>query len=253
MKTRPIVIAHRGASELAPENTLAAFERGWQAGADGVECDVRMTADCEIICFHDADTQRVAGESLLVANHSFEDLRKLDVGAWKGPVFLGTRIPLLSELLAKLPSEKQVFIEIKTGIEILPCLIEVIEQSAVDLNRITVLAFDQEVVRKLKKARPDLQAYWLIDVGSNWLGRSKLKIETVLETLAQLKADGLGLRCHSGIHRELVQNILEAGFRLNIWTVDEPMDARRYASFGVSSITSNRPAFILDALGSARD
>ncbi len=248
MNSTTLVIAHRGASIVAPENTLPAFERAWQEGADGVECDVRMTADCEIVCLHDADTQRVAGQSLLVEKHSLEDLRKLDVGAWKGPEFKGTRIPLLRELLAASPFGKRIFIEVKTGVEILPSLMEVIEQSPVDAKYITLIAFDVELVKALKLRKPRFAVYWLIDVRSNWLGRSKLKIDTVLDTLIELNADGVGLRRHSGIKRELVHTILRADVRLNIWTVDDPTDARRYASFGVSSITSNLPSLVLNAL-----
>jgi glycerophosphoryl diester phosphodiesterase len=248
MHSVPLVIAHRGASAHAPENTLPAFKLGWEAGADGVECDVRLTADCQVVCIHDADTTRVAGKSQVVENHSYADLQQLDVGAWQGVEFQDTRIPLLSELLAMTPFGKQVFIEIKTGVEILPSLFDVLDASSIDLRSVTVIAFDLELVRSLKQKRRDLRVYWLIDVTSNWLGRSRLKIQTVLETLIEIQAEGMGLRLHSGINREMVAAILSANVALNIWTVDDPTDARRYASFGVTSISSNEPALILAAL-----
>jgi glycerophosphoryl diester phosphodiesterase len=244
----PKVIAHRGASAHAPENTVPAFELGWQQGADGVECDVRLTADCQVVCIHDADTDRVSGKSLLVESHSYADLQQLDVGAWKGAEFKDTRIPQLSELLAISPFGKQVFIEVKTGVEILPALFDVLDASPIDLRVITVIAFDVEVIRSLKQQRPELRAYWLIDVQSNWLGRSKLKLDDVLDTLIEIRADGLGVRCHSGINREMVHVILSADLALNIWTVDDPTDARRFDSFGVTSITSNEPAAMVAAL-----
>ena len=248
MRLPPKVIAHRGASEHAPENTLPAFELAWQQGADGVECDVRLTADCQVVCIHDADTERVAGKTLLVEKHSYADLQALDVGAWKGAAFKDTCIPLLSGLLAASPFGKQLFIEVKTGVEILPALLEVLDASPIDLRVITVIAFDTEVIRSLKQLRPEIRAYWLIDVQSNWLGRSKLKLDDVLDTLIEIRANGLGLRRHSGINRDMVHAILSADLALNIWTVDDPTDARRFDTFGVTSITSNEPAAMLAAL-----
>ncbi|CAA6678377.1 MULTISPECIES: glycerophosphodiester phosphodiesterase [unclassified Lentimonas] len=248
MSMPPQVIAHRGASADAAENTMPAFELAWRQGADGVECDVRLTADCQVVCIHDADTERVAGKLLSVENHSYADLQALDVGSWKGEEFKESRIPLLSELLAASPSGKQLLIEVKTGVEILPALLEVLDASTIQLRVVTIIAFDVEVIRSLKQQRPELHAYWLIDVQSNWLGRSKLKLDDVLETLIEIRADGVGLRCHSGIHREMVHAILSADLALNIWTVDDATDARRFATFGVTSITSNEPAAMLVAL-----
>ncbi len=244
----PKVIAHRGASAFAPENTMSAFDRAWYEGADGVECDVRLTADCQVVCIHDADTKRVGDYSLVVENHSYAELSQVDVGAWKGVAFAGTRIPLLSDLMAKYPEGKKLLIELKTGEEILTPLFEVIDAGTVELKQIALIVFDVNMVKALKARRPELQVYWLIDVTSNWLGRSKLKLADVLDTVAEIDANGLGLRCHSGIQREMVNAILEAEIDLNIWTVDDASDARRYASFGVTSISSNCPQAMLDAM-----
>jgi len=248
MEHIPKVIAHRGASAVAPENTLPAFAAAWKEGADGVECDVRLTADCQVVCLHDADTQRVAGEKMLVEAQSYHSLSQLDVGVWKGSSFAGTPIPLLSDLLAQMPLGKQLFIELKDGPALLTPLLDVIDAAQIELKRLRLIAFNADTVRELKHRRPDLKVYWLIDVESNWLGRSKLKLDDVLDTLIEMNADGIGLRCHSGINREMVKSILEANLEINIWTVDQAVDARRYASFGVTSISSNCPGKMLEAL-----
>lgn len=242
------VIAHRGASGTAPENTLPAFELAWKEGADGVEVDVRLTADSQVVCMHDADTSRVAGTELVVAEQDYASLCELDVGKWKDPVYGGTRIPLLCEVMARVPSGKTLLIEIKAGPEIMKPLFEVIDACPVGLGKVALMVFDLELVRALKAKCPDLKVYWLIDVQSNWLGRSKLKLADVLDSLIGTRADGLGLRCHSGIKREMVQAILGANVDLNVWTVDNPVDARRYASLGVTSISTNCPAVIQEAL-----
>lgn len=244
----PKVIGHRGASATAPENTLPAFEQAFKEGADGVECDVRLTADGQVVCLHDADTLRVAGTAMLVEEHSYEELQQLDVGAGKSAAFTGTRIPLLSELMAKVPPGKKLLVELKIGQEILAPLFEVIDASSIELKQLAIIVLDQEMVRTIKAQRPDLKVYWLIDVKSNWLGRSKLKLGDALDTLVEINADGLGLRDHSGIDRKMVKAILEADVHLNIWTVDNPVDARRYASLGVRSISTNCPKVMLDAM-----
>jgi glycerophosphoryl diester phosphodiesterase len=248
MNDFPKVIAHRGASMSAPENTLPAFERAWREGADGIECDVRLTSDCQVVCLHDPDTGRVTERKLVVEAETLEALQALDAGAWKGANFAGARIPLLSEVMAKVPPGKKLFIELKAGEEMLTPLFEVIDASKLELKQIAIIAFDPSMVRALKARRPTIKVYWLIDVKSNWLGRSKLKLADVLDSLVELDADGLGLRCHSGITREMVKAILEADVDLNIWTVDNAVDARRYASFGVSSISTNCPRLMLNAM-----
>lgn len=244
----PKVIAHRGASSLAPENTMAAFDLAWLEGADGVECDVRLTSDCQVVCMHDSDTGRVAGDLLVVESQTYEALSALDVGAWKGDAYRGTKIPLLSDLLAKMPPGKKLLVELKTGEEILTPLFDVIDAAKIELKQLAIIVFDTEMVKALKTRRPELNVYWLIDVTSNWLGRSKLKLADVLDTVIDTNVDGLGLRCHSGINREMVKAILEADVDLNIWTVDDASDARRYASFGVTSISTNCPRAMLDAM-----
>src|SRR5512140_2542862 len=100
----PAIIAHRGASADAPENTLAAFRLALELGADGVELDVWRCATGEVVVHHDEDTRRVAGAALLVPDAPLAALRALDVGAWKGERFRGERIPLLAEVLAALPA-----------------------------------------------------------------------------------------------------------------------------------------------------
>jgi glycerophosphoryl diester phosphodiesterase len=249
MKEVTKVIAHRGASAVAPENTMAAVRQAWAEHADGLECDVRLTADCQVVCIHDGDTARVGDLDLVVEAHTYEQLQQVDVGAKKSASFTGERIPLLSEWLTNTPPEKRVLIELKTGEEILTPLFNVLDAADLDRAQVVIIVFNAEMVRALKARRPQLAVYWLIDVQSHWLERSTLKLEDVLRTAEELRYEGLGLRCHSGLNREMVRAIVEAGLELNIWTVDDPVDARRYADFGVTSISSNRPQEMRDALG----
>ncbi|MGB1875094.1 MAG: glycerophosphodiester phosphodiesterase family protein, partial [Akkermansiaceae bacterium] len=134
----PLVIAHRGASAAAPENTLPAFQLAWQQGADGIEADFLLSKDGHIVCFHDKDTKRITGKKLLVKDATLAELRQLDVGAWKDARYAGTRIPTITEVLATVPEDKKCFIEIKCGAEIVEPLLREIEASTIKRDQITI-------------------------------------------------------------------------------------------------------------------
>ncbi len=123
------LIGHRGASFDAPENTLAAFRLAWEEGADGVEGDYRLTLDGEIVCLHDPTTRRTAGINLAVAKATLAQLRELDVGSWKGEQWAGEPIPTLREVIATVPPGKRLFIELKSGPEILLPLAAILAES----------------------------------------------------------------------------------------------------------------------------
>ncbi|MEI6306166.1 MAG: glycerophosphodiester phosphodiesterase family protein, partial [Deltaproteobacteria bacterium] len=146
MSVKTLLIAHRGASREAPENTLAAFRLAFSEGADGIEADFRLTRDGKIICLHDSSTSRTAGIDLKVADSSLKELRRLDVGAWKGECWRGELIPTLEEVLATLPAEKKLLIELKSGPEIVSVLKMILDRSERDTALINILSFSKEVV-----------------------------------------------------------------------------------------------------------
>ena len=103
----PLIVAHRGSSFEAPENTLPAFRLAWEQGADAIERDFLLTKDDQIVCIHDASTKRLSDKNLVVSKSTFEELRALDVGAWKHEKFKGTKIPTISEVFATIPKGKK--------------------------------------------------------------------------------------------------------------------------------------------------
>ena len=116
------LVAHRGTSHEAPENTVAAFRLAWEQGADAIEGDFYLSKDQQIVCIHDETTKRTSGEDRVVSECTLDELRRLDVGKWKHPRFEGERISTLAEVLRTVPDGKQIFIEIKCGPEIVPFL-----------------------------------------------------------------------------------------------------------------------------------
>ncbi len=247
-----LIVAHRGASHDAPENTLAAFTLAWERNADAVEGDFYLTNDQQIVCVHDKTTKRVAPHQneLVVANSTLKELRQLDVGRWKARRYEGERIPTLKEVLSTVPDGKQIFVEIKCGPEILPTLRSQLKSSGLKPEQIVIICFGKDVVVQARKLMPEYNANWLTsykqeDEKSEW----KPAPQDVIKTLEHTCATGLGTNGNlSVIDQAFVDSIHNAGRQLHVWTVNDASDARKFAAFGVSSITTDRPAFIRNAL-----
>jgi len=139
-----LIIAHRGASHDAPENTLAAFKLAIEQGADGFEADFYLGKDGHVVCLHDADTKRVAGKKLLAKEAPFEELRLLDVGSWKGPQWKGERMPTLEEVLAAVPEGKKIFIELKSSREVVGPMVKILAASKLSPEQVVVISFNAD-------------------------------------------------------------------------------------------------------------
>lgn len=248
-----LIIAHRGASLDAPENTLAAFRLAWERGADGVEGDFRLTRDGEIVCLHDETTKRTAAGKvdLRVTSSSLEELRRLDVGGWKGVSFAGERIPTLGEVLATVPEGKLIFIEIKCGPEIVPLLKrELGATPGVGPEQVVIISFNEKVVRACRQALPRLKVSWLTGYKRrNHVGPWSPSADSVMATLQQLGATGLGTKAEAAVvDRSFVSRLREGGFEFHCWTINDVEIARRFRDLGVDSITTDRPEVIRGAL-----
>jgi len=231
------IIAHRGASDMAPENTLASVNLAWRLEADAVEVDVRLTRDGRIVAIHDETTDRTAGRHLEVATADSSQLRRLDVGRHKHPRFAGERIPYLEEVLQTVPPGRQLFVEIKCGPEILPPLVETIAGSG-KRSQVVTIGFDLTTVRAAKAAMPDVPANWLCD--------KRVLVSYERSLAEQVRVCGLdGLDVHwTGLTRRFIRTVKAAGLRLYVWTVDDPAQALRLKAMGADGITTNRPGWL---------
>ncbi|NOX55336.1 MAG: glycerophosphodiester phosphodiesterase [Planctomycetes bacterium] len=240
------IIAHRGASHEAPENTLAAFRLAWARGADGIEGDFYLTRDGRIVCIHDSDTERTAGVKLVVRDSTLAELRRLDVGAWKGDRFRGERIPTLKEVLDTVPDGKKIFIEIKCGPEILPRLKQALAASRLQPEQTVVIAFDEKVVVETRRLIPTIKVYWLAGYKRDkQTGRWSPSLEQVLATLRRTRAHGLDTHANPDVVNErFVQALRDGGFEFHAWTINEVSLARRFQTLGVDSITTDRPGWL---------
>ena len=243
----PLIIAHRGSSATAPENTIPAFELAWEQQADGIEADFLLTKDGHIVCFHDKDTKRITGKKLLVKNTPLSKLRQLDVGSWKGEQYKGTRIPTIAEVLATVPDGKKIYIEIKCGEEIVTPLLREIEASTLASDQILIICFKAPVLKAIKQQAPHLKTSWLCGFKKNKAGTITPTDTSILKTLKDIKADGLS-SSHQHIQPSLIKQIQTAGINHHVWTVNEPAIATRFQQWGTGSITTDKPLLIKNAL-----
>lgn len=231
-------IAHRGASYLAPENTVGSANLAWELGADAVEIDIQLTVDNKVMVHHDSNTRRQTGVDMKIKDSSAKDLRRLDAGSFKSEKFRGEKIPFLKEIIATIPDGKTLFVEIKCGSEILPFLKEIVDESD-RKDQIAFIGFGLQTIIDAKKLMPERKCYWLSSIGAE----VKMKMKEVAEN----GLDGIDLRSKI-INEKLMAKASELGLEVLCWTVDDPREAKRVIKLGVKGITTNRPAWLKEQL-----
>ena len=234
------IVAHRGASKDAPENTIAAFMEAWKQGADAIEGDFHLTKDGEIVCVHDANIKHYTGKNLEVRNLTLKELKSYDFGKWHAPTFAGTVIPTLREVLAMIPEGKKIYIEVKSDASLVPIMLEHLKKSGLTPEQIVVISFHTEVIAAVEKARPELKTYWLTSFKKTAEGTHRPSTHHILSTLRKLKTDGVSTH-YDGATATRVNDVQKAGFEYHVWTVDQIELAKRLYATGVQSITTNIP------------
>lgn len=238
-----LIVGHRGAAADAPENTCAAFRLALKQQADAVEGDFRLTLDNQIVCVHDADLKRVAGSSQQVSDSTLAELKQLDVGFWKHPRFAGERIPTLAEVFAVLPDDRPLLIEIKCGAEIVPVLRRELERLEIAPAQATLISFHPEVIRAVRKDLPEFRALWIIAFRQDEdTGIWEPGLNEVISTARDLEAHGVDVKAvPEVITPQFIAAVQAAGLECHCWTVNEPAWARQLQSWGIDSITTDKP------------
>lgn len=213
------VIAHRGASGYAPENTRAAFEKAIAMGADAIETDVRLTADGHLVLVHDATVTRTTDGHGPVADHTLAELRSLDAGRWLGPQFEGERVATLSDLIEEFVPRIPAVLEIKDQAATGPA-IEAIRAAGIE-TRIEVTSFLWPAVVEAKRLAPDLTVGFLTpefdeDIIQRCVRRGFEQVcphvDTLTEDLVAVShADRLVVRAYGISRREQVDRLIATG------------------------------------------
>ena len=212
---------------------------GFNQHADGVEVDIRLTADKEIICHHDKNALRTTGTDRLIREMTLDEVSLLECGSWFGEAWRGEKVPELTKILSILPKGKEIFIEVKTNEVIVPYLIEDIYHQNIDIDKITIISFFPEVIRSVKKHNPKLKCNLLIA-----FDYKRIEVNEILDSVLSIDANGVGAQNHDRLNEELIGSLKEIGKSTHVWTVDSNKEAERYLKLGINSITTNKPLFL---------
>jgi len=233
----PVVIAHRGASAVAPENTLAAFRAAFDAGAAWVETDVQPTADGGLVLIHDDEVDRTTDGTGQVRELATSALTGLDAGSWFGPPFAGTPVPTLNDLLAELTEGRRLLLEIKGDHtpDQVARLVAAIQAAGVD-RRVLLQSFEVPVLRRLRAILPEEPIGLLVErIGDDPVGDCH-----------DLGAVTYNPFVGAVLERPDVVGTLHAeGIATMPWTSDDPDQWAALTDLGVDGIITNDPAALL--------
>ena len=224
-----MIMAHRGSSKAAPENTIAAIRQAIDDGADWVEIDVQETADGEVVLFHDSDFMKLAGVNLKIWDAEFDELRDIDIGSWFSPEFADQRVPTLAEVLDVCKGKVRVNIELKYyGHD------QQLERRVADIvdshemaSEVMAMSLKRDAVKKMKAIRPAWKVGLLMSVSA---GRIK-----------NLEGDFLAVNA-SFADRRLIRDAHQNGKEVYVWTVNDAPTMSVMISRGVDGLLTDRPA-----------
>lgn len=231
-------ISHRGESLDAPENSIAAFKLSQERRTDGMECDVHLTADGQVVVAHDDNTGRMGDRLLEIHASTLSELREVNISG-ANETYPDEHIPLLTEVLPYLGEGREFYIELKPGCsELVSAVAAVLSKSGIPAEQLVIISFDREMIALSKKRMPQYRALWLASIWDK-----SVTADSLLKELEEMKADGIDICINEYlITRDFVRRLHEAGKLVAVWTIDQPYQARRMIEAGVDSITSNRAA-----------
>jgi glycerophosphoryl diester phosphodiesterase len=235
-RQKPLIIAHRGASDTAPENTAAAFEAAINAGADGIELDVQQTADGVLIVFHDLNMERITGLDKNVSDVTYEEIQSLDAGSWFAPEFSGAEILTFEEALILLDGRCFLNIELKNlspkqnG-----------EKQAADLilkydmeDKCCVTSFSYDTLKRIKECSEDIHTGLIMSRASGYF----YDLEA---------ADAFSIKSMF-IKEQTVINAHRCGKEVYAWTVNTSAEMERLAAIGADHIITDKPELAKEIL-----
>lgn len=235
------IFAHRGFSGKYPENTMLAFEKAVEIGVDGIELDVHLTKDNEIVIIHDEDIKRTTDGEGLVKDMTLEELRKFDASATFRGQYGFCGIPTLREYFELVKDTPIITnIELKTGVY----EYHTIEQRVIDMvrefglsDKIIFSSFNHFTVKRCEEIAPEIKrgfltGDWLYDFGKYTAERN--------------------VQCchpwHVSLSEEVIREMHEAGCEINTWTVNEYEDIKKLSAWGVDSLIGNFPDRMIEVL-----
>ncbi len=230
-----LIIAHRGSSMDAPENTLAAIQMAVDAGSDFIEIDVQETADGVVVVFHDSDYKRLANKKLNIWDAQSRDLPSIEIGSWFDPKFSAQTTPTLKQVFDICRGKSGVLIELKYyghDVALEQKVIDIVEDEKMT-DQIMIMSLHYKGMQKVRKLRPD----WKIGL-----------LSTVsLGDITKLDVDFLGLNSRAATPN-LVKKAHANNIEIFVWTVNSPLDISAMASRGVDGLITDTPTTAQEVL-----
>jgi glycerophosphoryl diester phosphodiesterase len=252
---RPLIVAHRGASASAPENTIAAFAQAIESGADGLEFDVRLSKDGVPVVIHDATLLRTAGINEPVAARTADELSRVDIGSWFNAAYPErARSEFARERITSLATALQlcekmrgpIYIEIKCESEgEVPALVDAVCREIAGsrlLEKIIVKSFRLEVIPRVRAVLPGVRTAALF---APKVMRLLRKEKYLINIAREIGADHLSLH-KSLVSRKLVSKAEKFGMPVTIWTVDHPRWLRRGIKLNAHAVITNDPVRLVE-------
>jgi glycerophosphoryl diester phosphodiesterase len=232
----PLILAHRGASALAPENTMAAFDLAYTLGADGIELDVMLSKDNQLIVIHDDTVDRTTNGSGRVIDFTSTNLKELDAGSTYSVAFRGQKLPLLSEVFEKFGHKFLINVELKNYAspfdDLTKKVVELIEQHQLS-DSVLLSSFNPINLFKAKRINPDIKRGLLIFSGA--LGKLMRGFFGRIVPYHAIHP------FYTDVDEAFVQKAHKLGRKVNVWTVDDPHELIRLRNLGVDAVICNDP------------
>jgi len=242
MTGMPLIVAHRGYSKIAPENTLAAYEAAIKAGAPAAECDVCVTSDGHVVLSHDATIDRCTDGTGSISQMTLAQVQSVDAGAWKDDAYAGQTIPTLRQALELTEGRLHLIVEVKQA-GAARQVAEVIGQMQA-IDECTIISFNLDTCGQMRRVEPRLAVGWLTGgLKAEDDGQASDLIHTALSANVQF----LDVAAN-GIPPELMRRADLSGVTVWTWTVNSPDLVRHMAGLGVKGITTDDPVMALEVL-----
>jgi len=248
MRTRPIVIAHRGNSGVAPANTLIALRQAIELGVDMIEIDVNLTKDYIPVLIHDKNIENTTNGKGLVSSFTLADLKQLDVGSWKGKQFADERIPTLAEALDVAKGRVYLAVDLKDESAILE-MVKVIQDADMK-DDVIICGCDVPTAQKVRRFDDQLTIVLNVDSELNELAKREDKSEFIREYVRQAcyaHLSALNVN-YKHVNEDLIKRAHLKALPVWTWTVDDEDDMRRLIEMGVDAIYTNWPEKLLKIL-----
>jgi glycerophosphoryl diester phosphodiesterase len=243
-KDQPLIIAHRGASGFAPENTLAAIDLAMKSDAQMIEIDVHLSKDGHVVVIHDQTVDRTTNGSGKVNEMTLDELKQLDAGSWFSDEFAGERLPTLQEVMSLIDGKKKLLIEIKSGVNTYPGIERKVAEALLDadaLNWCVVQSFDTPTLKELSRNWPEITLHKLIVFKFRFLPLAFDGGITSFSTKKYSFVDAINPH-FKFVNRQFIRNMHQAGLQVNVWGGNAPESYDKIRHLPVDGWITDFPA-----------